>query len=375
VRSAFLIFGTRVLPGHIHIVRKHLGTVRQLMNDNPALLPVIFEAIHCGDLKATPAATLVQRLKTILCASGLEVLDLYEQNRYGCLVSRASAQRAARRDPIVHFWVESVHVMDEVALTAAGWRFFQRQTAKFHREINGLHRAVKLFKVFNLLGELGVFSAPLDLVRLLAILVQVKDRRLGSGNEPNVAHAQVSARALIAAWAATIPGSDELVRGQVNVLRDWWYEDKPEIASGTKWETLVARATEVALNRKMLNAEEMAHLKWSAPVAAFVTAEALVVTPLVNGAELVDEGSQVNNCLTNTRSYAVRAMQGLSQVFRIQGGQGRATVEMVRANNRGAWMLAQIEGPNAKPVSHPAIGEAVRELELRLNQFNTDGAA
>lgn len=364
VRGAWVVFGTKALPGHLHTVRKFLGLVQQVLKDNANLLPTIFRAVSEGELKAKPILSLVQRLKALTTLNGMSVERLYAPNDYGCMVATRQAKRAGKRNEVVRFWVE-LHRRDEVPLSPAGWRFFQRQPSGFHRNLGYLSQAAKLFETFNRLGELGVETAPVEFARLMASIEGTRD----------VEHSKESATALAGAWKARGSCTTELTRRQIDLLRDWWYEEKPLLASGVRWETLVARATEASVLRRELIPAEMKKITWPAPILGFVSEQALVVTPLVSGADLIEEGHQVNNCLRNTKSYAIRALQGRSQVFRIQGGQGRATVEMVRNDVMSSWRLGQVEGPAGAAILSPAIQAVVQELELRMNEYHQGAAA
>jgi hypothetical protein len=364
VRGAWVVFGTKIVPGHLHSVRKVLGLVQQVLKDNVNLLPTIFKAVSEGDLKTKPFLSLVQRLKALTTLNGMSVDQFYAPNDYGCMVPTRHAQKLSKRNEVIRFWVE-MHRRDEVPLSPAGWRFFQRQSSRFHRALGYLSHTAKLFGTFNRFGELGVEQAPLELARLIATVTGTRD----------VEHSEEAATALIGAWNGRDPCSTELTRRQIDLLRDWWYEEKLPIVNGTRWETLVARATDASVTRTNLVPEEMRKITWPAPIVGFVSEQALVVTPLLSGAELIEEGAQANNCLRNTKSYAIRALQGRSQVFRIQGGQGRATVEMVRNDANGSWRLGQIEGPAGSAVLSPAIHAVVQELELRMNEYQQGAAA
>ena len=367
VRAAWLLYRTRALPGHIEELRPNLALIQQVLNDNPRLWVLVHRAVTDGYLKPTSPTTAIARLKDLLCATGLDPKTLFERNPYGCVVPTQRAEARAKRQALVRFWVECGRYGGREPLTPAGWRFLQRQDAAFHQSITRLSDLCGFMPTLNALAQAGIERLPMGVIELVH----------GVRRTEGQPHAAASALMLARAYAAEKAGSIEprlLVR-QIGVLRDWWDEDAPVIHSGTQWATLVARATAAEFDRHELQKKELAGLRWDAPMPAFVTTQALVVTPLVSGAELLDEGQQVLNCLRNTRSYATRAMQGTSQVFRVQGGQGRATVELIRDDARTPWRISQAVGPENSVIENTAILAAVDELVHLANQPYLRGAA
>jgi hypothetical protein len=110
----------------------------------------------------------------------------------------------------------------------------------------------------------------------------------------------------------------------------------------------------------------MAAYKWTPPISSFVAFDGITVVPLSNGIELLDEGIEMDNCLRNRDSYAKRAVKGLSQVFSLRSVHGRASVEFARNTPDEPWYLAQMEGPVAARVTHPAMHRAVEQIQKTL---------
>jgi hypothetical protein len=347
VRAAWACYGRRCLPADLNTLLEHKKVVLQVMADSPRLLAPILGCVSDGSLKATPHHSLVQRFKALLRKDGYTP-------RTNFLVSTKDPLNRKKDSDVTRFW--EWHKNAE-PLTEGGWRFLLTLPYGTIREFFS-----KGYVVPKHLGTLNRLS-QLDLRNLSkgALSVALNGCNSVQASPDTIKALLLSLREVTSMDKATL-------HRQADLVSDWLRGERPEINPGTSWQTMVSNAVSFALVQAEMSRKDLKELTWSSPVEAFVATDGLVVRPLVNGSELVDEGQAMRNCLRSLRFYAHEAVKGKSQVFSISGLAGRATVEFTRTNTEDAWALKQAEEANNQPIKGQALARAVKQLETKMRE-------
>lgn len=346
VKAAWLVFGRRCLPADLNTLLEQKKVVHQVMADSPRLLGPIYHAVCDGDLKPTPTHSLVKRFKALLRREGFVPR---QRDWRGCYID---AGRHKVTD-VSKFWQGKER---EEALTEGGWRYLCNLPVSQLRAYFTDFYDVEVLKALNLLSVLDVRGLPSPALGLALALSRYRDLD---------GEAQ---KALLLALRETVVLDPRTLDRQADLVTDWVRGEKPAIQPGTAWSTLVERAVSFALMQAELDRQELQDLSWPTVVDPFVTSDGLVVRALCNGAELLDEGHAMSNCLRSMKHYAHDAVRGKSQVFSISGVAGRATVEFCRASEAGAWTLRQAEEAGNRPVTVPALKRAVTQLTQKMQE-------
>ncbi|MDO8416559.1 MAG: hypothetical protein Q7S87_10160 [Agitococcus sp.] len=353
LRATRLLFGDGFRPANYNEVWDKKAVVRQVMKDSPASLIPLYAFVREHLLSELPLHSVVQRFKQMLQREGVQ--DFKRSPHGGCYLGLDSKGRCRKDNDGNRFW-SSYTYFDHDALSEAGWRYLLRLSPSTLREMSRFiwQWTDSFLEVVNLLGK-NKFPAisPLEMLEL----------RTSHRHCVNETSRQYFAQAMAERFRRE---NDPVTSVELDMIRDWFYEEKREITSGTKWETLVERAFTCAGKKVELKKQEMLGFQWTPPLLPFVADDGMMVLPFGTGTELLAEGQEMGNCLCENSSYAKRAVQGLSQVFSVRGTHGRASVEFVKNTPADTWRMAQLEGMSGAAVTHPVILSIVEKLEHSL---------
>jgi hypothetical protein len=353
LRATRLLYGSPFKPADYNEVFERRAMVKQIMADSPQTLIPVYSFLMACYLKATPHLSLVRRFKDMLQRKGVQDFKLAPGG--GCYPGLDSKGRKRKENDVNRFW-SSYRDFENPPFTEAGWRYLLRLPVPVLRELSQRpwQWSSRYLTTFSLLGELG-------LPRLDMRALNVLETSL-----PKCAD-DLSRQYFARAVAARFTREDDAVTGvEIDVIRDWFYEERRVIHPGTRWETISARAFEEADEKMDKTRKEMGAYQWTPPIPAFVAFDGITVVPLSSGVELLEEGLEMDNCLRNRDSYAKRAVKGLSQVFSLRSVHGRASVEFARDTLDEPWRFEQMEGPVAATVTHPALHRAVEQIQQTL---------
>lgn len=359
VRAAWLVYGTRCNPAHVNSMTQYKKLVTQVLKDASRVLPLVFHMVLQGYLKETTRTTLVKRYKDVLMGVG------YQPPSFA--THRGPGPSKARKDSDVNaFWEYG----EFVPLTSAGWRALCATSAKLLRHLGHQPHLLRTFaSEFNQLPTYGIRVSDVADLRFLKVLREISARPLARGpwGTPNDRHSlsESSAHLVRLAYRQAMDLPFVLRYQQMDIVMDWLRDVRPEVEKGTTWDTLVKTATVYRLEKSTLERADVEELKWTPPIEPFVSNDGSVVIPLSNGWELVEEGQQMANCLRDTRRYAVDAVRGVSQVFRIQGPE-RATVEMVRRRVGAPWRFSQAELGGNVPATSKRLLNLVNTIGMKM---------
>lgn len=344
VRAAWIVFGRKCLPADINTLLEYKHVVRQVMADNPKLLAPIYSFVQSQSLKATPYHSLVKRFKDVLRKEGFE-----PRQRNG-----GYWQKPRKETDVNSYWEWS---SDGEGLTEGGWRYLLSLPFAVIREhFMEAYSMKDRLPALNKLNQLGLTNLSKGALKFAFDITRYRTLD------------DESCKAVLLSLRDASALNDGTLYRQADIVQDWLRSEKPEVHPGTTWSTLVGRAVTFALIQAELDRTELQDLRWEAPVKPFVTTDGLVVRPLENGAELLDEGHAMSNCLSNMKSYAHDAVKGKSLVFSISGVAGRATVEFYRRSENGQWSLRQAEEAGNQPVKVPALTRAVKQVEMMMKE-------
>jgi hypothetical protein len=350
-RATLANFGTDWVPADYNEMCASKKLIKQLAADKLVrLTPLVLPFIQQGYLKASPNGTALKRLKSVLMRENYNPI-------------RKSAGGWFVHDPkrpktdVNRFW-ESYG--DKPTLSEASWRFLCRQSCSLLRVLTvrpwQLRDGMDLFNTFVAVGLQSLTAVEYEAVDNLS-------RRLWRDRE--------SFYQVLLAWKnAPYRGTTDAYEAasfyrQTDVIADWLYDAKPAVSPGATWQSLLTRALDWAASQAELKNADVESLEWLAVIEPFVANDGLVVSPITNGVDLLKEGVEMENCLAYQRSYAEDCVKGLSQVFRIQGVAGRATIEFERRQGR-PWKLSQAQEKGTKAVSSPKLQRAIEQLKNRM---------
>lgn len=353
LRATRLLFGPVFKPADYNEVHQHRALVNQVMADNPKVLVPLYGFVQKCHLTATPLHSVVRRFKGLLQRERVQAFKLAPG---GGFYPNLDAKGKKRRSTEVNRFWSSANDMALPVFTDAGWRYLQKFSASSQRELSKLpwQWRSRYLHILSLMGKLGlpaVNTAAIEIVEMGYVSCEDDRSR------------EVFARAVAERFTR---GEEPPVDAEVAVLRDWFYEGSRIVNSGTRFETIIARAFEEAGLSPDKLPKQVKDYVWTPPIEPFVAAEGMTVLPLSNGLQLLEEGIEMDNCLRNRDSYAKRAVQGVSQVFSVRGVQGRASVEFVRSSRDDAWHFGQMEGPAAAEVVNPVIHRVVAQIQNTL---------
>lgn len=348
-KATRIVFGTGFKPADYNELHNNQKFVRQVMADSPRALIPIFCFVVKGTLKASPELSVVSRFKKILMRESAQDFKLGPNG--GCYYKLDSKGKNRKETDANKFW-SSYRDFEKGPLTEAGWRYLQRLSKPAQRALVERHWewSSKYVNLLSVLGQLNLPEVPMQAFRVLEFgLAKCAD--------------DISQQAYVRLVATRFSKPDDVVTNvEIDMVRDWFYEEKRVIQPGTRWETLVERAFTLAGAKMDLQKEKLVKFQWTPPIAPFVADEGIAVIPLASGPELLAEGLEMDNCLRHSDSYARRAVEGISQVFSVRGTPGRASVEFARQDKGATWSLAQVEGPGAKEITHPAMLRVVEKI-------------
>ncbi|MCC5612038.1 hypothetical protein LC612_36225 [Nostoc sp. CHAB 5834] len=359
VKAAWLVYGTRCNPAHVNSMLQYKALVTQVMADSYRLLPLVFHMVLQGNLKETSRKTLLKRLKGVLMGVG------YQPPAFA--THRGPGPSKARKDSEVNgFWEYG----NFDPFTEAGWRSLCAAPVKLLRSLSTQSHLLRTFAPdFNQMHMYGGRVRDVADIRFLQRLREISSPPPARGRwgTPNERHSLSvdSAHQVRLAYRQAMDFSYVLRYQQMDIVKDWLQDVRPEVEKGTTWDTLVKTATVYRLEKSTLERADVESLKWTPPIEPFVSNDGLVVIPLTNGWELVEEGLQMSNCLRDTRRYAVDAVRGVSQVFRIQGPE-RATVEMVRRRVGAPWRFNQAELGENVPARSARMLKLVNAIGMKM---------
>jgi hypothetical protein len=348
LRATVAMFGRKWVPADYNEVHANERLVKRLAADRVEKLITLIEPfVRNRMLQATPQATVVKRLKKVLTREG------FVPHRRGINGGYVSDPSRAKTD-VNEFWK---YYERDIPLTEAGWRFLCKQSSTLLREVGARPWQLrdKLW-LFNQLPTVGVETLSFP-----------EFERLEQLNLNRYLKDTASLRNFLLAWRDAEHRTsidfygDTAFYQQCDVIREWLADSEPVLQSGVTWQSLLTRALQFAAEQGELEKSAVSDLRWAPAIAPFVTADGLVVTALENGAQLLEEGQQMQNCLLWTRGYAEEGVKGRSQIFRIQGVAGRATVQFVKKQT--GWVLGQAEEYGNTPVSNPAVRRAIDQLK------------
>ena len=350
-RATLAVFGTGWVPADYNEMLDSKKLVKQLAADKVVkLVPLVLPFIQQGYLKASPGTTALKRLKKVMMRVDYTPVPRGPNGAY-----RGDPKRP--KTDVNRFWEYS----DETpALTEAGWRFLCRQSTVLLRELTVRPWQVKdVLQLFNMFPAAGIASVTVAEYALVDKLSRSLWRERDSFHQ------------VLLAWKdAPYRGNTGFYESaafyqQVDVVADWLRGAKPVVTAGATWLALLTRALDWAATVAELESADVEQLKWPGALEPFVANDGLVVTPIVSGVELLEEGRQMKNCLAYQRRYAEECVKGLSQIFRIQGVSGRATVQFERRQGQ-PWKLTTAEEKDNTPVTAPPLRRAIDELKNRM---------
>jgi hypothetical protein len=323
--------------------------LRQVDADQPKLLAVAYHFMVHGSFTPGVATTVVQRLKRMFTRADVSMNDIQTWKRSKAYTS--GSRRSAKYDTH-NFW--AYHFKDE-PLTEAGWRYLVKLPYDTLRTLcQQPWRAHSTFKVLNLLARLQVPPVSyfeFALVENLAFLLDNNQSR----------------HQFVLAFREAKLAGHEFTAEEEDFLYDLFQSDRELlIGAGRTWANLVADAQEFMANAALLEKAELEGYRWRVPLAPFASVEGVTVRILADGAELLEEGIELKNCLRKMTHYAARATRGECLLAALRGSAD-GTAEVVRGS-KGAWEVSQVAKPGNVKVFAGFLWNAANELATRLNE-------